>query len=963
MTVCNPESRTRAVLRTTVAAVCVATTAVAPVAVAATAAEAPLRAAGSVDVRVGVNRDFSRIEFLGRLGGRAMVRRGDGTVVVGLPKGAAPDLARLKIDPPPGLASVEERATLFGREVVLHLADGAEAKSGRADDSVFVNVFPPAVRGPGLRKEAVPASGVVKVAATQQAGALTLRFPFSAPVGSAVFRRGGAVWIVFDAKARLDLSAAPKSLGAVRRVRWAAGPDFTVVRVDAPEALSVQASAEGPAWSVTFGAPVPEVEGGVKVARDDQTGPAALTAALSGASRVVWITDPAVGDRVAVVTAFGPAKPVVRRHAFVEGALPETVHGLAVEAGASDLRVAIEGDLVRVDRPRGLSLSSTARAEAASGGPSLPLPHAALLPGLIDAADWTRTGEGGFLDRYRQLQTLAAVESAKGREAPVGARMALARFLVGMELSWEAIGVLDGLARQNPAVTADPEFRGLRGAARSMAGRYKEALADFSAPAVSGDAAAALWVGYIDSRLGNWADARKAFVQGARTVDLFPAKWKARFAVAHAQSALELGDPTAAASLLAYALSQKIDAEDQLAARLVQARMFEAQGRADQALAVYQAVSRVNLDALAAPALLRATKIELDEGKIPPAEAVRRLEGLKFRWRGDATELDIIRTLGEIYLSQGRYREALDALRSAGARLPDLPAAVKLQGELAAAFRALFLEGGADHLEPIQALALFYDFRELTPVGADGDEMVRRLARRLIDVDLLPQAAELLKHQVDNRLDGVAKGQVATDLASVYLMDHRPEQALQALWGSRTTLLPAALNARRRVLEARSLTELGRFDGALEILGKDVSPDALDARSEVFWKQKNWAQAAAALEKRLGDRWKSPEPLTGEEETRLIRAGVAWSLAGDDKALQRLSQRFGRFVDQARSPDALRVALYGLDAEGARPGDFARLASQTDAYAGWVAATKKQFREATPPPSRTAAATPARAAG
>ena len=33
----------------------------------------------------------------------------------------------------------------------------------------------------------------------------------------------------------------------------------------------------------------------------------------------------------------------------------------------------------------------------------------------------------------------------------------------------------------------------------------------------------------------------------------------------------------------------------------------------------------------------------------------------------------------------------------------------------------------------MQALALFYDFRELTPIGADGDEMVRRLARRLID--------------------------------------------------------------------------------------------------------------------------------------------------------------------------------------------------------------------------------------
>ena len=88
--------------------------------------------------------------------------------------------------------------------------------------------------------------------------------------------------------------------------------------------------------------------------------------------------------------------------------------------------------------------------------------------------------------------------------------------------------------------------------------------------------------------------------------------------------------------------------------------------------------------------------------------------------------------------------------------------------------------------QPVQALALFYDFREQTPIGADGDEMVRRLARRLIDVDLLDQAAELLKHQVDERLEGVAKAQVATDLATVYLMDRQAEKALQVIWASRS---------------------------------------------------------------------------------------------------------------------------------------------------------------------------------
>ena len=64
-------------------------------------------------------------------------------------------------------------------------------------------------------------------------------------------------------------------------------------------------------------------------------------------------------------------------------------------------------------------------------------------------------------------------------------------------------------------------------------------------------------------------------------------------------------------------------------------------------------------------------------------------------------------------------------------------------------------------MPPIDALSLFYDFRDLTPVGRRGDEMIRKLADRLVSVDLLDQAAEVLQHQVDNRLQGAARAQVA----------------------------------------------------------------------------------------------------------------------------------------------------------------------------------------------------------
>ena len=53
--------------------------------------------------------------------------------------------------------------------------------------------------------------------------------------------------------------------------------------------------------------------------------------------------------------------------------------------------------------------------------------------------------------------------------------------------------------------------------------------------------------------------------------------------------------------------------------------------------------------------------------------------------------------------------------------------------------------------------------------------MIRRLADRLASIDLLDQAAELLQYQVDKRLEGAARAQVAARLAMVYLTARTPD--------------------------------------------------------------------------------------------------------------------------------------------------------------------------------------------
>lgn len=943
------------ILNTTVAAAAAGAVAFAPL--APLAQEARSRGGDPLSIDIGQSSEFTRLEFGGVIGVRSQVRRDGDKVVVRLGTTAAPDVSRLRVDPPQGVTGVETRQARGGTDLIITLAEGAQARSGVADGAVWLNLYAPGkTPEPSRVERATTQHSAVPVRAVASDDKTVLTFQWAAPVGAAVFRRGEAVWVVFDTAARMDLTGA-RALGQARDARWAAGPDYTVVRLSAPEGLALSAQGQGGTWTVTLGGP-PSGATGVEIDRSADGSPV-LTARMAGATKTVWLTDPLAGDRFAAVTALAPGKGLGQPRRTVDMTLLPTAQGLAVETPTDDLKIDAAGDLVTLSRPRGLTLSPPS-ALLEAGDHDADAPRKAALPALI-LDEWAQLGQAGFSDRYRRLQDAAGLETiaADGDpRAPIAARLALARFLVGSGLNYEAIGVLDALVDKAPNMLGEPEVRGLRGVARVGVGRLEEAQADFSGAALVNDPATQVWRGYIAAEQGDWTEARRAFAAGASVVDDFPKAWRARFGAAHAMAAIETGDLPAARQLLAYVFSQDAPAADQLTARLVQARLFDLSGDRERALAVYKAVARAPIEAVATPARLGVVSLEMDKGAITPDQAAQQLEQLKWRWRGDATELAVIRKLSDIYLQRGRYREALDALRGAGKRMAGVPGATEIMADQSNAFRALFLDGAADGLQPVQALALFYDFRELTPIGADGDEMVRRLARRLIDVDLLDQAAELLKHQVDERLDGVAKAQVATSLATVYLMDRQPEKALQAIWGSRTTLLPAAMNSERRALEARALMDLGRFDHALEVLDRDQSDPAREVRADILWKQQKWAEAAALYEARLGGRYRdTAAALSPSEESWLVRAGVGYSLAGNRAALQRLSGQYQPFLDRAKSANAIRVSLDDSLSGVAGAGDFSALSSGADTFVGWVEKAKADFRTET---GGDRAATPAR---
>ena len=929
---------------------------------AASAAAAVAAAPPPLEIHVGQSNGFSRIDFHWRGAVGFTTRREGDDMIVRFSRNADPDMALLRVDPPPLLKTAVLRRQGQILEIVLTLKPGADAKAGQDADGVFVNLFPKpaeaaaqaAVAAAPAREDPVPAGGVVRMQGEIAQGQVLLHFPWKAPLGAAAFRRGEAVWLVFDTAAKLDVSQAPALTSMFKGLKVVEGPGFSAVRVASPSLATVKAWADGSTWTLALGPGVQRPAVPIKAERDPDSAAPALRAVLSGGTKALWLDDPVVGDRVAVVTALAPSKGVPGRRTYVDFTLLPSAQGMAMEPAAADLNVAVDGEWVRISRPKGLSISTVVAAAGSKAKPGAPvglgLPQPASMPGLIDYAGWSRTGDGGFMARYSQLQNAAADEvnreAAGDHTVGFNGRMGLARFLVGSELSYEAIGVLNLLSKQHQELGGDPEFRGLRGAARAMAGRYKEAENDFSVPVLADDPASSLWRGYIAAKENDWAASAESFAKGASAMNQFSPAWQSRFARAYAESALDLGKLNIASTEVALSIAQTQDPIEQLQTRLIQARLIEAMGYPKRALPLYDAVARAPLDMISAPAQMHAAQLRLQFGQITSTQAISVFDGLRYRWRGDRVELELIRNLGRLYLASGHYREALETLRSIANMPIQAPEMNDIHADLASTFRALFLDGRADGMEPVQAVGLFLDFKDYAPVGADGDLMVRKMARRLVDVDLLDRAAVLLKYQAENRLDGIAKAQVSTDLATIYLMDRKPEAAIEALNDSRTTVLPKDLQDQRRMIEARAWLDLNQNDHALELVAKDTSADADGVRAEVAWRQHQWGQVGQLVEKVLGDRWKKPDPLTPEQEALLLRAGVAYSLGGDDVGLERLRSRFGGFVDQARSADALRVALAGSAAMPSLTRDFAKVASDTDVFAGWVIRMKQKFKEA-----------------
>lgn len=749
-----------------------------------------------------------------------------------------------------------------------------------------------------------PIETMVEPGADPQGFSLRLAEVGAAPV--AVVQRGKGLMILIETQESLNMPSIPAALtknieglsiarvkgGTVIRLNATQEGHFWLARKDRD--LVIQRGKTGGGTESFTGEPV-----AVRRAFDE-SGKESLEALVGKEGKLHLVEDAESGQRLAIVPVPRAEKASPRGMTFAEFSIEPTLAGFAVLPIDEAVKIKRHPESILIGHEIKLNLSALPQEKVEP-----PQQKRAL---MLDLDGWTQDTRGAIRQTERDLLR-AAAESPRVTRSE--ARAKLARFYLANQLYPEALAVLDVLSTDDRQAGATKQVLFLRAFASAMMGRLVDATRLLSEPAIAVEGEQKLLQAVVDAKALRYPQANANFKLAQYELARYPESLQAEFRQLAIVAAIEAQDPIfAREQLLAF---ERVDTRfrDPNVQQFLAARLAESQGQFAEAFHSYGLAMQSRDRRIEAEARFGRASAGVADSKLALEDARAEFETLAAIWRRSEVEVKSLERLGEYYAAEGRWREAFLASQRATAIMPDHPASRRMEEAMGRRFENLFLNNEADKLSKVEALAIYQEFRSLMPVGRRGDEIARRLADRLHDLDLVNEATEILDHQVKNRLEGVARASVATRLAVMHLQNRQPVMALAALRSTRLAHIPDDLRRARTLLEARALGDLFRTDLAIEVLANDEGPDIDRLRADIYWKGKRWREAGESYERVLGDAWQADAALTETQRLDTLRAGLAYVLGEETLSLNRLRGRY--LARMIKTPDGGAFKLISDD--------------------------------------------------
>lgn len=726
---------------------------------------------------------------------------------------------------------------------------------------------------------------------TNDRGGSGIQLPFARETGFAVFRRGGALWLVADEARPLDVrrlrghsvfgeaEVTVTGTATLLRLPNLAGSGLRVERRQ--DGVEVRPTRPGEAATVIR----------QEVVRE--TGRTELRLAVPGANRVVRLTDPETGERLLVGTVTGDGGGVGVARSGAEFSLLPSDRGVVVLAWSENVQLTATPDGFRIQA-------------------SSQVPDGLALSGLAGAADFALTSRAptrsfdlpalpadALAERLRLLRAEVARAAPLGRSRP---RLLLAETMLAAGFGAEAHALLQLAAAEDPILAVSPRWKALAGAAGVLAARLDEARALLLDATIPETDEILLWRTVLAHEDGApAAQTAPRFAAAAPLLLLYPRELARRLVPPAVEAMLEGGERQVAEALLRRL-------EDWPELTLARGILLERRGDVDRALAEYARAAQGRDRWQRARAILRATELALREGRLGLPEAAARLEPLLYAWRGDGWERDLRLRAAELRAEAGDWPGAIALLRETAALFPE--AAEQARARLADVFGRLFRDGAVENLPPSEAIALFEENADLLPVGAEGERMVARFAERLVALELTSRASALLARLMEGQPEGSEdRARTGLRLARLRLEDGDAVGALAALAASEPTRPTAALAEERALLRARALAAAGATAEARALLRALPQTAAREAAADLAFASGEWAEAATMLTTLLREAVPASSQLDPAQRQWVLRAAVAATLADDRASLRWLHDTYGPAMAEGAFSEPFRLLI------------------------------------------------------
>ncbi|MFP4386150.1 MAG: hypothetical protein ACLFP8_01410 [Alphaproteobacteria bacterium] len=743
----------------------------------------------------------------------------------------------------------------------------------------------------------------------------------------AAYIEGGVLWIAVlganDINFPSLLSPTPEIFSKIERFYDGDGFDLYRVRLPDQEHGSFYTKAIGGAlaWDIIMGDKVRETKP-VEPRREISTTKGArggkVIWPLELLSDIVEFPDPVYGRKLFIVTVKNANQLSGAARHFVDFDVLHSPVGMVIRPKVDDLQVRIIEEGVEISRPgAGLSVGLPKDIEAIElyeKNKKERIKAKAWLTAkesIFFQFDEWKLGSGEALPRY-EMVLLSAMHGHQ-QDIFVQELLKLGKMFLAHGRAAEALGYFEYARSVFPALGAGTEFRLLRGAAKVLDWKNEEALADFAHQELEENEEVKLWRAFVLAGLEDWQQAASYLPEDYTPIYVYPDKIGLYLALVLVEINLRDGDVEQADELIRYidTKQEKLKAPQRAALQYLKGEAARQRGEIEEAKNLWQGLTRDKDDLYRTKAGLALTMLLRQQNEISNKEAIDRLERLRYAWRGDGLEAQVNYELGNAYFKDKKFVKGLSIMREAATTAKNMEAlAERIAGNMARTYTDMFMTNELDNVSALDAVAVYDQFKELTPVGKEGDKLVQRLAEHLVKSDLLGKAGKLLRYQVDHRLRGKERLEIAIRLAAISLLDKAPQKALDALGKAGEALRHISdkeeIKQRQReidLLKIRAYSQNGEYNKALSLIEKLPMDKIVNRlRADIAWKVGYWDVAAAALKEVLIDEdIRQGDMLTPQQVDLILSRAIALNLDNDTIALANMREKFtGRMVEANR---------------------------------------------------------------